>query len=133
MGHVDESETNATLGFEILGQIEVVILSLELLVYHLHHFCLRKLYRYVADHQSCQFLNLKVVAFSAIEDSLEVNLVVLGADQNLLGLVFALRTDERLVLEILRLRVKIVFFYLHRLQTRALLLENLANVWSLVS
>lgn len=84
MDHVNEAEAHATLCLDINGQVEVVILSAELLVHELHELCLAELDGDILDHQRRLRQYLVVSFLRGIQDPFKVNLVVLWPDKLLL-------------------------------------------------
>jgi hypothetical protein len=90
MDHVYKGKSDTALSLEVFRKIKIVVLSLKFNVHQVHHFCLSKLDRYVADHQSSKFQYFIVSPITTVKNPLKVNLVILRSYQHLPWLWLAL-------------------------------------------
>ena len=81
---IDECKTLSTLRFQVLGQVKIIVLTLELLVKQLQHVGLAEFYWNVSDHESGLLFNLSVLVDLRVNYSFEIDFVALGPDQNFL-------------------------------------------------
>ena len=82
--HIDESKPNSALGLQVFRQIKVVVMVLKPHVDQSHHVCLSELDRDISDHQSRLPEDLQVTVSVRVNDSIEVDLVVLWPDKDFL-------------------------------------------------
>lgn len=92
VNEVDEGKALTALRLEILGQVEIVVLALELLVKELHHVRLAELDWNVPDHEGGLLFDLLILILLRIDNPLEINLIVFRSDENLLLVVRLLGT-----------------------------------------
>lgn len=92
VSHVDEGKANALVGLQVHGQVEVVVLAVEVLVDQLQHVVLHKLDRDVLDHQRSKVHHLEVMVLLRLQDPEEVDHVVARADVDFLWWLLGLES-----------------------------------------
>lgn len=86
--NVDEGEPDPALSLQVLGQVEVVVLVFELALFldDLEQVLLSELDWNILDHQGCLLQHFFVAVLAGIQDSFEVDFVVLEGNEGLLHL-----------------------------------------------
>lgn len=85
---INEGKSNSALRFVVSWQVEVIKLAAKVFINKFQKLLLRKFDWNVPNHQCCLLKNFIIVIFFSIQNSIQLNLVILWPDKFLLLLDF---------------------------------------------